>query len=341
MEFISCGLGEFLKEYQGKKIVCFGGGSYFQVLLYDLRQREANIEIGCVIDNDERKSGARICFQNDSIEILSLGRAHERFDLRQLPVLITSASHRQILEQLKKLPYFQVMRIYSYYDLKKNDTEEYTLADAGKKIGTIPKTIHYCWFGGNKIPGHLQKCIDSWKFYCPEYEIVKWNEENYDVGKNFFMRTALKKKKWGFLPDFARLDIIYENGGIYLDTDVELVKSVDGLRSNEAFFCTEVTGGINEGSGFGAAKGNPLVGRLREIYQELNEETPFLFNTCLGKEIGVFYDFGYQNNGRFQLLDDKTAIYPFPVMSPYIKETGETRQTTATVGIHHFDGSWC
>ena len=92
---------------------------------------------------------------------------------------------------------------------------------------SIPKKISYCWFGGNPLPEKITKCIESWKKYCPDYEIIRWDETNYDVNKIPFVRDAYKEKKWAFVSDYARLDIIYNQGGIYLDTDVELVKNID------------------------------------------------------------------------------------------------------------------
>ena len=99
----------------------------------------------------------------------------------------------------------------------------------------IPKKIHYCWVGGNSKPPLVKKCIQSWKKYCPDYEIIEWNESNYDISKNIYMKQAYEAKKWAFVTDYMRLDIIYEHGGIYLDTDVELIKNIDDLLSNEAF----------------------------------------------------------------------------------------------------------
>ncbi|RKW32245.1 MAG: glycosyl transferase, partial [Lachnoanaerobaculum sp.] len=99
----------------------------------------------------------------------------------------------------------------------------------------IPKVIHYCWFGGKPLPKIARKCIQSWKRFCPDYEIVEWNEKNYDIHKNSYMEEAYLQKKWGFVPDFARLDIIYQNGGIYLDTDVELIRPLDELLYHRAY----------------------------------------------------------------------------------------------------------
>lgn len=190
------------------------------------------------------------------------------------------------------------------------------------------------------MPAHLQREVDNWHKLCPEYEFICWNEDNYDVYKNSYTADAYKNKRWAHLPDYVRLDVVYNHGGIYLDTDVELLQSLDMLRYNEAFFGTEVSGGINEGSGFGAVAGHPFVRKLMSVYEELEVGNPLLLTTSLGKEIKVFHDSGYVNNGKFQVLNG-VAIYPYQVLAPMIKETGECMRTAATVGIHHFEGSWC
>ena len=91
----------------------------------------------------------------------------------------------------------------------------------------IPKVIHYCWFGGNPLPDEAKRCIDSWKKYCPDYKIIEWNESNYDVNSNEYMKAAYNEKKWAFVSDYARVDVVYRYGGIYMDTDVELIKPLD------------------------------------------------------------------------------------------------------------------
>ena len=96
----------------------------------------------------------------------------------------------------------------------------------------IPKVIHYCWFGGNPLPEEAKRCIESWKKYCPDYKIIEWNENNYDVNSNEYMKSAYKEKKWAFVSDYARIDVVYKYGGIYMDTDVELVKGLDNLLND-------------------------------------------------------------------------------------------------------------
>ena len=102
---------------------------------------------------------------------------------------------------------------------------------------SIPKVIHYCWFGGNPLPKAAIKCIKSWKKHCPDYQIIEWNEDNYDISSApLFVRQVFDARKWGFIADYIRLEIIYTHGGIYLDTDVEAIQSFDELLKNSAFW---------------------------------------------------------------------------------------------------------
>ena len=134
----------------------------------------------------------------------------------------------------------------------------------------IPKIIHYCWFGGNEKPEIIKKCIASWREKCPDYEIKEWNETNFDVSMNRYMKEAYDNEKWGFVPDFARVWIIYNYGGIYLDTDVELLSSLDGLLDNKlfAFFQNELN--IALGLGFGAEKGHTVIKAVMNGYDDLS-----------------------------------------------------------------------
>ena len=140
---------------------------------------------------------------------------------------------------------------------------------------SIPKVIHYCWFGNNKKPELIEKCIDSWKKYCPDYEIVEWNEDNFDVNFCPYAHKAYSQKRYGFLSDVARLQIIYNNGGIYLDTDVELKRNIDELCDNVAWFAYGPNTEINTGCGFGAEKNNWLVKKMLDQYISFNEDKTF------------------------------------------------------------------
>lgn len=128
----------------------------------------------------------------------------------------------------------------------------------------IPKVIHYCWFGRNPKSELIQKCIASWREFCPDYEIIEWNEGNFDVNFCDYTIEAYEAGKWAFVSDVARLKVVYDHGGIYLDTDVELKKGLDDLLGYDAWFAQDDIRYINTGLGFGACKGYFLLGQIIE-----------------------------------------------------------------------------
>lgn len=206
----------------------------------------------------------------------------------------------------------------------------------------IPKKIHYCWLGGNPLPESAKKCIRSWQKYCPDYEIIEWNETNYDFTKNRYMREALEAKKWGFVPDYARLDIIYEHGGIYLDVDVELVRSYDDFLNYKGFAGFESDRYVALGLGFGAEAGNPMIKKLMDSYETmsfLNEDGSL--NMVASPELNteVFAQEGLALDGSFQQIDGFTFL-PVDYLCPKSFNDGIIRKTENTYSIHHFDASW-
>lgn len=211
----------------------------------------------------------------------------------------------------------------------------------------LPKTIHYCWFGNGSKSGLILRCIESWKKYAPDCEIIEWNETNYDVTKNKYMREAYEKRRWGFVPDFARLDIIYEHGGIYLDTDVELIRPIDVLLAGDGFIGFERADSsgrysINTGSGFGAEAGDPVIGTMRDIYKDLsferedgslNLDPSPTYNTEALARLGLRRDNTLQKIG-------KITVYPSDYFCPVDWESHKRLITENTYSIHHFDASW-
>lgn len=209
----------------------------------------------------------------------------------------------------------------------------------------IPKVIHYCWFGNGEKSELVLKCIESWKKYCPDYEIKEWNESNYDVTKNRYMREAYEEKRWGFVPDYARIDIIYQNGGIYLDTDVEVVKRFDSVLDNESFFGFERAGEayqINLGSGFGSVEGNEFLKQIRDYYENLSfRNIDGSLNLTPSPIINsqTFVESGYVLNNKLQTKAGNT-VYPYDYFAPlsWTNLKGET--TKNTISIHHYNTSW-
>lgn len=135
---------------------------------------------------------------------------------------------------------------------------------------SIPKIIHYCWFGGGAISPENRKCMESWKKYCPDYKIIEWNDQNFDISTNRYAQQAYEAKKYAFVSDYVRLAVLYEYGGIYLDTDVELVRPLDELLELPGFMGFQTNNEVATGLGFGARKGNSVVQALLRDYDALD-----------------------------------------------------------------------
>lgn len=208
---------------------------------------------------------------------------------------------------------------------------------------SIPKKISYCWFGGKPLPDIALKCIESWKIMCPGYEIIRWDENNYDVEKIPYIRDAYKEKKWAFVADYARLDIIYNEGGIYLDTDVELLKSLDCLLDKSAFMGIEKAGLlINTGLGFGALAGNKMIKQIMNLYEQAsfyNLDGSLNLKACTVYVTDYFKLFGYRKEDIKQCINNIT-IYPSKYFCPIDFDSGVCNITDDTIGIHWYDASW-
>lgn len=202
----------------------------------------------------------------------------------------------------------------------------------------IPKKIHYCWFGRGELSTTAKKCIKSWKKYCPDYEIIKWNEDNFDIHQNEYTRKVYAEKKYAFLSDYARLKIVYEQGGIYLDVDVELVKSLDDLLGNDAYFGFETKEFINTGVGFGAKKGNLAIKFLLDEYDQLLDGTKEVIGCPILNTEGLV-KLGLVRNGQLQKLAECT-VYPAEYFNPYDDPTGRLNKTKNTYSIHWYAKSW-
>lgn len=206
----------------------------------------------------------------------------------------------------------------------------------------IPKIIHYCWIGQNEMPERDKKNIEQWRILCPDYTFMFWNEQNYDITKNQYMREAYEKKKWGFVPDYLRLDIIFQYGGIYLDTDVEMCKRMDELLENSAFACFENKENVNLGSGFGAMPNNPIIKEMLNYYEDkhfVNPDGTLNSTPSPALQTEVLKRHGLCCDNKYQKLDGIT-IYPSEVLSPLDFTTGELKKTSKTVSIHWYNASW-
>ena len=206
----------------------------------------------------------------------------------------------------------------------------------------IPKVIHYCWFGRNPKPALLQRCMASWKRYCPDYEIIEWNEDNFDLDCCDYVREAYDAKKWAFVTDYARLKIVHDHGGIYLDTDVELVRSPDDLLDDDAFFGLENMECVNTGLGFGAVSANPVVAAMLRDYDDVHfhrEDGSFDLTTCpIRNTNSIAHLLPAERKGVIRIHN--AAIYPPEWFCPLSADGLTIRKTPNTHSIHWYSATW-
>lgn len=206
----------------------------------------------------------------------------------------------------------------------------------------IPKKIHYCWFGGKPLPYEVKQCIKSWRKFCPDYQIVRWDETNFNVNSHPFCQSAYDARAWAFVSDYARLKIVYEEGGIYLDTDVELLKSLDSLLKYDCYLGIEqIVYLCNTGLGFGAVQGSSVIRKMLDEYNKvqfsrnkMNEiACPYLNNR-------VITELGYSFCDEIIEIDGAT-IFPPRYFDPFAPgNKARNLLCDETVSIHHYGNSW-
>ena len=342
LKFIDCSLGDIYREVeQGRTLICFGKGGSFRDFFDLFHDKGLEKYISAIADNG-MKPGDLEYVEHTDIPVCSLPDILEKYR-GPFFVLITSRYIQEIYEQLKKNPRFEdgVVAFYLFVMENRFSSAEKRCKIVYEKEIKIPKVIHYCWFGRAPLPSRYKEWMKSWKKFCPDYEVVEWNEDNYDVYSNSYMAEAYEARKWGFVPDYARLDIIYRYGGIYLDTDVELVRNLDPLLHQKAFMGFEGDY-VALGLGFGAiAKHHALKG-MRDDYDgkhfrtedgTLNLVASPVHQTKWLKRKGLIAD------NTFQTVED-INIYPKSYFSPMNICTKRIVETRHTFSIHHFDGSW-
>ena len=207
---------------------------------------------------------------------------------------------------------------------------------------SIPKVIHYCWFGKGEMPKLAKKCIKSWEKYCPGFEIICHNEDNFDLMQNRYMREAYEAKKWAFVSDFARLKVIYDHGGIYLDTDVELLKPIDPLLENGGFMGFDEKGIVATGLGFGAEAGNEIIGAFLKDYDDLPfvlADGSFDLTPCPDRNTAALKRLGMDIQKTDQVFMG-IKFLPREYLCPMDYYTGKKTITKNTYSIHHYCASW-
>lgn len=339
----NCDMYEFAERIKGKRIICIGFRLLYTTMHNMFPELNIHNQVEAFIDNNPRIVGEKE-YIIDKEYVIKPFSILEGISAQTHIVLICSRFYGELIQQMDNMECMDEVECYCYPIM-----HSYTKIRSEKpyrttKIPVIPKKIHYCWFGGNPMPEFNQRCIESWRRMCPDYEIVCWDETNYDYTRNVYMREAYEHKAWAFVSDYARLDIIHQHGGIYLDTDIELRKNLDELLWHEGFAgFTHHYARINTGVGFGARKGLPLLQEWMNSYKYIhyvNDDGGYNTKLCPVFQTDILrFHKDFKQDGKFQVIDGM-ALYPkeyFAALSPM---TGVMPFAEDAYSIHYGVKSW-
>ncbi len=330
-----------------KPIIFCGTGKLYERFQKAYYAKLNSKNIFCAVDNDKLKQGTEIGWGKKKIPIRSAGEAALEIGKNAL-YIITAAAGYDIYMQLNSIDALKdVECCYCKFIIAKTEeiieTERaYPLEFKRTEEQIIPKTIHYCWFGGSPLPKQYQGYMKTWKEFCPDYEIIRWDESNYDYSWSPYMREAYECKKWAFVSDLARLDIVYRYGGIYLDTDVEIIRSLDELLYQESYFGIESGGWVATGLGFGARPHHPAIKELINMYEGrhfMDRNGVMDLTSCPVLQRPCFEKMGFLFDGNL-FITENTTIYPEWVLCPQSLYSWKIHITESTFSIHHYDCSW-
>ncbi len=333
---------QFRDNVKNKKIVLWGAG---KLASYYVQTFCEGLKILFIVDKNEEVCGKNLLVEHTEYPVISVDKFLNKLETEKelmvsISIFITPTAYAgEIIKYINGITLLNMVDCYVGVLMRDYCELETFNFSAGKD--KIPKKIHYCWFGGGQIPEHLKKYMESWNKFCPDYDIIRWDENNYDISKNKYMKEAYECGKWAFVPDYARLDIIYNEGGIYLDTDVELLTSLDRLLKDDMFCGFSCNFQIGLGVGFGAIKGHLLIKELRDFYDDLSFRLPngkLNLTTCYEYQHPVLKKYGFSLENSYQKKND-VVIYPSEVLSP---DAGLIfkNYSNNTVSVHHFEYSW-
>lgn len=346
MRFVNSTYYEFIKRTESKGIILFGVSScwsYYEEIFAGIAEDVLGRTL-FIVDNDSSKQGNTCNVLGKKLMVRSPEwlQKSERYVIL---ITVSMAYQENICAQLESLRLQEDIECYSLRlmicdrrNINHSCIDSY-LAEHTKLL--IPARIHSCWFSGEEKPDIYKKCIESWYKYCPDYEILEWNADNYDVAKNTYMKQAYEQRKWAFVSDYARLDLVHAYGGIYLDMDVELLAPIDKLRNATAFFCRQEDGFVELGSGFGAMRGNWLVKEMLEAYegQMLVDDTGTIDMTPQPKRLNsVFVRHGIGICHESRIKDDMVFLSNDYIVCGGTHVLQESQATR--IGIHWHNAGW-
>ena len=327
-----------------KDIIIFGAGVIGTVTLPHILDEHGSIsKIKAYIDNDSNNQNNNIDILDKKIPVYKPEHI-KNYSSDEYVLVLAISRFTEVLEQLEGYEWTKNWECYlapmMCLIILHQEGGKGVHKDFDKAV--IPKKLNYMWLGGKPIPDNLKKCMESWERYCPDYEIVRWDESNYDIDKHPYMKQAYEHKMYGFIPDYARVDILFNYGGIYLDTDVELKRPLDELLYQEAFCGVEKWQTLNLGGLSGCIKGQQTMKLLldeREKISFINVDGSLNKKTCGFYDTEVIIKNGYKLNGKVQNILGMN-VYTSDYFHPYDYMSGKVELTSDTFSIHHFNGGW-
>lgn len=263
-------LEELFRKKQ--RVILYGAGAAAKLLIQSYYELFPSESLEFIIDgNDSLDGTCCIVSQDIRVKVISLKHFCAMYTRNKRPqsftLLLTPYYSLFMIKQLDQVKELDQAEAYVYSFLaEKTLPGQFHLRETDRPL--IPKVIHYFWLGEEKLPKEYERNIETWKNLCPGYEIIEWNESNFDFRKYRYAEKALEHKQYMYATDVARKEILYHYGGIYLDTDVELLRPLDALLYHEAFIGIDDGGQLNSGSGLGAVKHNEIIREMLEIYEE-------------------------------------------------------------------------
>lgn len=344
MKFINISYEAFLSNKKDKRIIQFGASSawHYYLKIFPNISSEVLDNTLFIVDNNPSKQGQKFEIDGRRITVKDAGELKKE-DNYIILITVSLAYQNSICEQLLELNlpdnvecYSLPLMAYCFDEADNTCVGQYF----NEHTALVNKpTIHSFWFSGEEKPELYKRCIDSWYKYCPEFEIIEWNAENYDVTKNQYMKEAFEHRKWAFVSDYARLDILYQHGGIYLDMDVELLASLTPLLKADSFFCRQEDGTLELGSGFGVQAGDPLIGELLETYRNRKFilEDGQMDKTPQPEWISEVL----KRHGIMKCHNSQIAGNRLILSNDYIScSAGKNSTQNAKLGIHWHNGGW-
>lgn len=312
-----------LKELFEKKqhVVLYGAGASTKLLLQSHGDMFPERSLQFIVDGNDKMDGTYCVVGQDlRIKVLSLKHFCEIWgegEIKRFTLLMTPYYSLHFIRQLDQIAALDGVEAYVYsFIAEKASVGEFSLRET--KEPRIPKIIHYFWIGDAEMPEEDKRNIASWRKFCPDYEIIEWNESNYDFSKYRYVQEALEKKQYMYATDAPRKDVLYRYGGIYLDTDVELLRPLDDLLYHEAFIGIDDGGQVNSGSGLGAAKHNALIKDMLDLYEDVSfvkEDGSYnsYYNTFY--ETKYLIENGFKIGNRYQKIGTMDCL-PREVLMP-------------------------